>query len=66
MEAMIRGIGRTPKQRTTLYQGVHAERTAASFDAAELAPLVLPRATRYERKDDKPTPLPRPGLDAAE
>jgi len=66
MEAMIRDIGRTPKQRTTLYQNVEAERTAASFDAAELAPLVLPRATRYERRDDKPTSLPRPGLDAAE
>jgi len=66
MEAMIRSAGRTPKQRTTLYEDVPAERTAASFAAAALAPLVLPRATRYERKDGKGAALTRSGLDAAE
>jgi FO synthase len=66
MEALIRDIGRTPKQRTTLYDDVAADRVAASFDAADLAPVVLPRATRYERKDGTPVSLNRPGIGAAE
>jgi len=66
MEAVIRGAGRAPKQRTTLYGDVSGERTDASFAAASLAPVVLPRAVRYERKDGRPAPLTRPGLDAAE
>jgi len=66
MEALIRAAGRTPKQRTTLYQDVPEERVSASFGADALAPVVLPRAVRYERPDDAQTPLVRPGLDAAE
>jgi FO synthase len=41
MEALIRSIGRTPQQRTTLYGPVPEERRAASFVAADLAPIVL-------------------------
>ena len=41
MEALIRSIGRTPQQRTTLYGPVDEERRAASFVAADLAPIVL-------------------------
>jgi FO synthase len=41
MEALIRSLGRTPEQRTTLYGPVSAERRAASLDAAALAPVVL-------------------------
>ena len=41
MEALIRSIGRTPQQRTTLYGAVDEERRAASFVAADLAPIVL-------------------------
>ncbi|HEX2887434.1 5-amino-6-(D-ribitylamino)uracil--L-tyrosine 4-hydroxyphenyl transferase CofH [Vineibacter terrae] len=41
MEALIRSIGRTPQQRDTLYRPVPEERRAASFTAAELAPVVL-------------------------
>jgi FO synthase len=41
MEALIRSIGRTPQQRTTLYGEVDEERRAASFVAGELAPIVL-------------------------
>jgi FO synthase len=41
MEALIRSIGRVPQQRDTLYRPVAAERRAASYGAAELAPVVL-------------------------
>ena len=41
MEALIRSIGRKPQQRDTLYRPVPEERRAASFVAAELAPIVL-------------------------
>jgi FO synthase len=37
MEAAIRAIGRTPRQRTTLYGEPPAERVAASFGAAALS-----------------------------
>jgi FO synthase len=41
MEDLIRSLGRTPEQRTTLYGPVSAERRAASLNAAALAPVVL-------------------------
>ena len=41
MEDLIRSLGRTPEQRTTLYGPVPAERRAASLNAAALAPVVL-------------------------
>jgi len=41
MEALIRSIGRVPQQRDTLYRPVLEERRAASFVAADLAPIVL-------------------------
>jgi FO synthase len=41
MEDLIRALGRTPEQRTTLYRPVSAERRAASLNAAALAPVVL-------------------------
>ena len=41
MEALIRRAGRTPLQRTTLYAPAGQERVAASFDAPDLAPIVL-------------------------
>jgi FO synthase len=41
MEALIRSIGRVPQQRDTLYRAVPEERRAASFGAAELAPVVI-------------------------
>jgi FO synthase len=50
MEAIIRAIGRTPRQRTTLY-GVPAEgQQIASFGAPELEPIVLTPARKYERR----------------
>ncbi|WP_425376206.1 5-amino-6-(D-ribitylamino)uracil--L-tyrosine 4-hydroxyphenyl transferase CofH [Rhodoplanes roseus] len=39
LEALIRGIGRTPRQRTTLYGTPTTERTATSHAAATLPPL---------------------------
>jgi FO synthase len=41
MEALIRSIDRVPEQRDTLYRPVAAERRAASYGAAELAPAVM-------------------------
>ena len=41
MEDLIRLLGRTPEQRTTLYGPVPADRRAASLNAAALAPIVL-------------------------
>ena len=42
MEALIRASGRTPRQRTTLYGEVAAERRAASFGAAPPAEPLNP------------------------
>ncbi|HZZ24746.1 MAG TPA: 7,8-didemethyl-8-hydroxy-5-deazariboflavin synthase, partial [Roseiarcus sp.] len=41
MEELIRSLGRTPEQRTTLYAPVPEERRAASLNAVVLAPVVL-------------------------
>jgi len=40
MEAMIESIGRTPRQRTTLYRPVDPDRRRQSFSAQPLTPLV--------------------------
>lgn len=40
MEELITSIGRTPRQRSTAYGPVSNDRQAASFGAAELAPVV--------------------------
>jgi FO synthase len=63
MEAAIRAIGRTPRQRTTLYGEPPAERVAASFGAPPLAEPVNPPASEAGLK---PLPvLDRPGLQLA-
>jgi FO synthase len=49
MEALIRGIGRTPRQRTTLYADAPSARQAAAFAAAPLVEPVNTPARRYER-----------------
>ncbi len=46
MEDLIRSLGRAPEQRSTLYGPVHAERRAASLNAAALAPVVLTPARK--------------------
>jgi FO synthase len=49
MEAVIRSLGREPRQRTTLYTDAPAERKASSFGAAALSDPVNTPARRYER-----------------
>ena len=49
MERVIRGLGREPRQRTTLYADAPAERRAASFDAAPLTEPINTPARRWER-----------------
>ena len=49
MAALIAGLGRTPRQRTTLYGPVAAERRTASLVAPPLAPArQTPPARRRE------------------
>jgi FO synthase len=49
MEALIRSLGRTPKQRTTLYRDPPSDRVAASFGAAPLSEPINTPAHKYER-----------------
>jgi FO synthase len=49
MEELICGIGRTPRQRTTLYADAPTERRATSFAAAPLTDPINTPARRYER-----------------
>lgn len=51
MERMIAGIGRTARQRSTLYGEVHGDRRAASFAAEPLADIVnAPIQTAGQRR----------------
>lgn len=43
----IEGIGRTPRQRNTLYGDVSAERTKATVQVPDLVPLVQTPAAKY-------------------
>ncbi len=49
MEALIRAMGRAPRQRTTLYGAPGEDRIAASFGAAPLAATVQTPAAKYGR-----------------
>jgi FO synthase len=49
MEQLIRGVGRTPRLRTTLYADAPPARKAAAFAAAPLSEPVNTPARRYER-----------------
>jgi FO synthase len=60
MEAAIRAIGRTPRQRTTLYGEPPPERVAASFSAPPLSEPVNPAASEAGLRP--PPKLVRPGL----
>ena len=63
MEALIRDLGRTPVQRTTLYGKPPERQVQASFQAAPLAEVVNNPARKYERDSDR-QPLIRPGLES--
>jgi len=60
MEAAVRAIGRTPRQRTTLYGTPDRERTLASFDAPPLVEPANPPVS--DAKLVRPPRLVRPGL----
>jgi FO synthase len=49
MEALIRSLGRDPRQRTTLYGEAPSTRKDASFAAAPLTESVNTPARRWER-----------------
>jgi FO synthase len=49
MEELIRSLGRTPRQRTTLYGDSPTERRNASFDVAPLLEPINTPARKYER-----------------
>ena len=49
MEEAIRSLGRTPRQRTTLYDDAANERRLASLEAAPLADVVLTPASKFAR-----------------
>jgi FO synthase len=51
MEALIRSLGRTPKQRTTLYRDPPPDRVAASFGAAALSDPINTPARKYDRPE---------------
>jgi FO synthase len=49
MEALIRSLGRAPRQRTTLYGEPAPDRIAASFGAAPLSEPINTPARKYDR-----------------
>ena len=51
MERIIRSVGRKPAQRTTAYGIAPEDRQIASFNTAELLPIVLTPAKKYERRE---------------
>jgi FO synthase len=63
MEMAIRGIGRVPQQRTTLYGAAPAARRAASFGATPLTEPLNPSVNDAGLR--APPRLVRPGLAAA-
>jgi FO synthase len=60
MESTIRSVGRTPRQRTTLYGKPPAERQKASFGAPALAEPLNPSVN--DANLERPARLVRPGL----
>ena len=64
IEALVERLGRTPAQRTTLYERASAARRAAAQDAPPLAPVVNAPARRFERRAVAGD-LVRPGLEVA-
>ncbi|HJU18608.1 MAG TPA: bifunctional FO biosynthesis protein CofGH [Stellaceae bacterium] len=50
MEALIRSLGRAPRQRTTLYGDAPEDRRFASFGAAPLSAPINTPAHKYERR----------------
>jgi len=51
MEALIGDLGRTPIQRTTLYNQVSDDRFSASFGALPLSDPIFAPAKSFERAE---------------
>ncbi|MCC6387798.1 MAG: 5-amino-6-(D-ribitylamino)uracil--L-tyrosine 4-hydroxyphenyl transferase CofH [Dehalococcoidia bacterium] len=51
MDEIIRGIGRTPKQRSTAYGEPPAAQVRRSYDAPEMEPIVLTPVKKYARTE---------------
>ena len=62
IEALVQGLGRSPVQRTTLYERAPAARRSAAQNALPLDPVVNAPARRYERRAAA-SDLVRPGLE---
>ena len=61
---LINDLGRTPKQRTTLYKAPPNERRKAGLNVAALETEISTLASRYERGKSTKKGLIRPGLEA--
>ncbi|MGE0383680.1 MAG: 5-amino-6-(D-ribitylamino)uracil--L-tyrosine 4-hydroxyphenyl transferase CofH [Gammaproteobacteria bacterium] len=55
MQALIAALGRTPRQRNTLYGEVAAERIAAGCRQIDLAPIVNTPARQFLRRPERGT-----------
>ena len=64
MEALVRGAGRVPRQRSTTYGEPAEAQVARSFQAVELSPIVQTPSPAWARPGPRET-LVRPGLEAA-
>ncbi len=64
MEALIRGAGRVPRQRSTPYGEPSEGQVARSFHAVDLSPIVQTPSPAWARSGTREA-LVRPGLDAA-
>ena len=64
MEELIRGAGRTPRQRSTTYGAPSGQQVARSFRAAALRPVVQTPNPAWARGGAREA-LVRPGLDSA-
>ncbi len=52
MDALIRSVGRIPKQRSTPYGTPPAEQVQRSYEAPELTPVVLTPARKWQREGE--------------
>ena len=64
MEALIRGAGRVPRQRSTTYGEPSGQQVARSFHTADLRPIVQTPSPAWARSGPRET-LVRPGFEAA-
>ncbi len=52
MDALIRSVGRVPKQRSTPYGTPPAEQVQRSYEAPELTPVILTPARKWQREGE--------------